>query len=124
MTEFENNSSPQTSAAMPREASPRRRKTMVGIVRSDRMQKTITVEILRLEKHPRYHKYVRRRTTCKAHDEKEEAGAGDLVRIAETRPLSKHKRWRLVEIIRRAKSWDVPAANGAPEAAEEGGGTS
>jgi small subunit ribosomal protein S17 len=94
---------------------------MVGIVRSDKMQKTIAVEILRLEKHRKYHKYVRRRSICKAHDEKEEAGVGDFVRIVETRPLSRHKRWRLVEVVRRAKSWDVPTMQGEAEADEKGG---
>ena len=66
------------------------------------MQKTITVEVMRLERHQQYKKYVRRRTAYHAHDANEEAREGDQVRIVETRPLSKSKRWRLVEIVRRA----------------------
>lgn len=78
-----------------------RRKTVDGVVVSDRMDRTITVVVERLEMHRRYKKYIRRRTKMKAHDEKGEARTGDLVRIAETRPLSKTKRWRLVEVLRR-----------------------
>ena len=81
------------------------------------MQKTIAVDVIRLERHPKYHKYVRRRTTYYAHDEAGEAREGDQVRIAETRPLSKLKRWRLVEIVQRAKSLEAPSG----EAGEAGG---
>ena len=79
-----------------------RRKTRVGKVVSDRMDKTVVVSIERLVKHPTYGRYVRRRTKFKVHDEKNECQVGDLVRIRETRPLSKTKRWRLVEIVKRA----------------------
>lgn len=78
------------------------RKTLTGIVTSDRMNKTITVSVERLEKHARYGKYVRRRTVCKAHDENREARAGDTVEIMAVRPLSKTKRWRLVRVVGRA----------------------
>lgn len=78
------------------------RKSLVGTVTSDKMNKTITVSAERLEKHPRYGKYIRRRTLCKAHDENNEARAGDTVEIMAARPLSKTKRWRLVRVIKRA----------------------
>jgi len=81
----------------------RGRKSVVGEVVSDKMQKTITVRVDRLEKHAQYRKYLRRTTTLKAHDEHGEAHIGDEVRIEETRPLSKTKRWRLVEIIRQSR---------------------
>lgn len=79
------------------------RKQRIGRVVSDRMQKTIVVVEDRLLQHPRYRKYVRRRTRYYVHDEREQAKVGDIVRIQETRPLSRLKRWRLVEIIRRAE---------------------
>lgn len=75
------------------------RKTRVGVVTSDKMNKTIVVEVERRVPHPRFKKIVRRTTKFHAHDEKEEAKTGDKVRIMETRPLSKTKRWRLVEIL-------------------------
>jgi small subunit ribosomal protein S17 len=80
-----------------------RRKTVEGVVVSDAMDKTITVVVERLGKHRRYKKYVRGQTKMKAHDENGEARVGDLVRIQETRPLSKTKRWRLLEVLRRAE---------------------
>ncbi|MCS7159890.1 MAG: 30S ribosomal protein S17 [Gemmatales bacterium] len=79
-----------------------RRKLAVGIVTSDKMNKTRRVEIPRLVRHPRYGKYIRRRTVCYVHDEQNVSRVGDTVKIMETRPLSKLKRWRLVEIIARA----------------------
>jgi small subunit ribosomal protein S17 len=79
------------------------RKERVGKVTSNKMQKTITVAVDRKVKHPIYGKFVNRTTKFKAHDEANTAGIGDTVRIAETRPLSKDKRWRLVEIIEKAK---------------------
>lgn len=79
------------------------RKSRIGIVVSDKMNKTITVEVARVIRHPIYDKMVRTATRFKAHDEKEEAGMGDTVRIEETRPISKTKRWRLVEIIKSAE---------------------
>ncbi|ACY47748.1 30S ribosomal protein S17 [Rhodothermus marinus] len=80
-----------------------RRKERIGVVVSNKMDKTITVAVERLVKHPLYGKYIKRTTKLMAHDEHNEANEGDVVRIMETRPLSKHKRWRLVEIIERAK---------------------
>jgi small subunit ribosomal protein S17 len=81
----------------------KRRKTRIGIVSSDKMNKTITVAVERKVKHPIYGKFVKKTTKFHAHDEQETAGTGDTVRIMETRPLSKTKRWRLVEIIEKAK---------------------
>jgi small subunit ribosomal protein S17 len=77
-----------------------RRKTIVGTVTGAKMDKTRRVEVLRLTKHPKYGKILRRRTVCHAHDEKNETREGDQVEIMETRPLSKTKRWRVVRIVR------------------------
>lgn len=79
------------------------RKTRVGIVTSDKMDKTIVVSIVDNVKHPLYGKIVKRTYKLKAHDEKNECNIGDRVRVMETRPLSKDKRWRHVEIIEKAK---------------------
>jgi 30S ribosomal protein S17 len=79
------------------------RKERIGRVVSNKMQKSITIAIDRKVKHPIYGKFMNKTTKFMAHDEKNEAGIGDTVRIAETRPLSKSKRWRLVEIIEKAK---------------------
>jgi small subunit ribosomal protein S17 len=80
-----------------------RRKTRIGKVVSNKMEKSIVVAIERRMPHPIYKKYFKRTTTLMAHDEKREAGIGDVVKIMETRPLSKSKRWRLVEILEKAK---------------------
>ena len=79
------------------------KKTLTGRVVSDKMQKTIVVEIASRQLHKLYKKYVTKTKRFKAHDEKNDAHAGDLVKIIESRPLSKEKHWRLVEIIERAK---------------------
>ena len=79
------------------------RKTRTGVVTSNKMNKTITVEAERKVMHPVYGKYLKKTTKFHAHDEKNEAGIGDVVKIMETRPLSKLKRWRLVEIVEKAK---------------------
>ena len=79
------------------------RKTRVGIVVSDKMDKTIVVAVRDNVRHPLYNKIVKKTYKIKAHDEKNEAKIGDTVRVMETRPLSKDKRWRLVEIMERAK---------------------
>lgn len=79
------------------------RKTRVGKVVSDKMDKTIVVAIEDRIKHPLYGKIVKKTVKLKAHDEKNECGTGDTVKVMETRPLSKDKRWRLVEIIEKAK---------------------
>ena len=81
----------------------KRRKTRIGIVSSSKMMKTITVAVERKVKHPIYGKFLKKTTKFHAHDEQSTAGVGDTVRIMETRPLSKTKRWRLVEIIEKAK---------------------
>ena len=79
------------------------RKTRVGVVVSDKMHKTIVVSIKERVKHPLYQKTVNRTKKLKAHDEKNECGIGDTVMVAETRPLSKDKRWRVVQIVEKAK---------------------
>ncbi|MEP0368939.1 MAG: 30S ribosomal protein S17 [Cyclobacteriaceae bacterium] len=79
------------------------RKERIGQVVSNKMQKTITVAVNRKEKHPIYGKFIRKTTKFTAHDESNDCNIGDTVRIMETRPLSKNKRWRLVEVIERAK---------------------
>jgi small subunit ribosomal protein S17 len=88
------------------------RKTLVGEVVSDKMDKTVVVRVETVTHHPLYRKAVRRHKRLKAHDERNECRVGDIVRIMETRPLSKEKRWRVVEILQRA-------AAGAPEPVEE-----
>ena len=79
------------------------RKTRIGVVTSNKMTKTITVAVERKVKHPIYGKFVKKTTKFHAHDEKNEASIGDIVRIMETRPLSKTKRWRLVEVLEKVK---------------------
>ena len=79
------------------------RKTKIGVVTSNRMEKTVTVEIERNTKHPIYGKFVKKTTKFHAHDEKNECGIGDVVKIMEARPLSKTKHWRLVEVVEKAK---------------------
>ena len=79
------------------------RKERIGIVTSNKMDKTITVAVHRKEKHPIYGKFVNKTSKFSAHDAGNDCGIGDTVKIMETRPLSKNKRWRLVEIIERAK---------------------
>ncbi|MBR5911871.1 MAG: 30S ribosomal protein S17 [Bacteroidales bacterium] len=79
------------------------RKERIGVVVSNKMEKSIVVEIERREKHPIYGKFIKKTNRFMAHDEKNDCNIGDTVRIMETRPLSKRKCWRLVEIIERAK---------------------
>jgi small subunit ribosomal protein S17 len=79
------------------------RKVRVGVVVSDKMDKTVVVQVEDIRQHRLYGKTIRRTTRLKAHDEQNAAGQGDLVRLAETRPLSATKRWRVVEIIQKAK---------------------
>lgn len=95
-------------------AKPQRgkRRVEVGVVTSDKMNKTRRVEIPRLVKHPRYGKYIKRRTICYVHDEQNESHKGDTVEIMETRPLSKMKNWRLLRIVAKA-----PAAEAVEPAA-------
>jgi small subunit ribosomal protein S17 len=84
------------------------RRTLIGSVVGDKTDKTRRVEIMRLSKHPKYGKYLRRRTVCYVHDEKNESSEGDRVVIMETRPLSKTKRWRLVRIVTAASEAAAP----------------
>ncbi len=79
------------------------RKTMIGMVSSDKMDKTVVVKVQNNVKHPEYGKIVKRTYKLKAHDENNECRIGDRVRVMETRPLSKDKRWRVVEIVEKAK---------------------
>lgn len=92
------------------------RKERIGVVISDKMDKTITVQVDRVIRHPVYNKMVKTATKFKAHDEKNSAKTGDVVKIEETRPLSKTKRWRLVEIIKKAST---AAGEVASEPAEQ-----
>src|SRR5207302_4101560 len=79
------------------------RRTAIGVVTSDKMNKSRRVEIPRLVKHQRYGKYIRRRTICHVHDEKNESHLGDTVEIMESRPLSKTKHWRLIRVVSKAR---------------------
>lgn len=85
------------------EATTRRKALIGSVLSSGKMNKTIVVAIERLTKHPFYGKYVKRRVKYTAHDEQNQCGAGDKVKIVETRPLSKTKRWRVLEILEKAK---------------------
>lgn len=80
----------------------RRRRVLVGQVVSDKMDKTIVVRVMRRYRHPRYRKYINEQVKYKAHDERNEARVGDMVRIVESRPLSRDKRWRLQAVTERA----------------------
>jgi small subunit ribosomal protein S17 len=90
-------SEPATAATTPQR---NRRRAQIGMVVSDKMEKTIVVDVERFKKHPRYEKYLRRKKRYHVHDEKSEAKVGDQVEIVATRPISKQKRWRLVRIVR------------------------
>jgi small subunit ribosomal protein S17 len=90
---------------------PRRVET--GVVISDKAAKTRRVEIPRLVRHPKYGKYMRRRTICHVHDERNESHSGDLVEIVESRPLSKLKRWELVRVVEKGKLVDLAAMRAA-----------
>jgi small subunit ribosomal protein S17 len=106
---------------MPDDKRENPRKELVGIVLSDKMQKTIVVQTRRKTRHPVYGKVIEKANKFKVHDEKNEAKIGDEVRIAETRPLSKDKRWRLVEILSHGHGVKVrseEAAESAPKASE------
>lgn len=86
------------------------RKERMGVVVSDRMQKTVIVSVERTVMHPKYKKYLRRRTKVKAHDESNQSHVGDRVMIVECRPLSRDKRWRVSKILERAKMMAAEAA--------------
>jgi small subunit ribosomal protein S17 len=91
-----------SAGAAPAAGGRGKRIEKIGVVASDKMQKTIVVRVDRLVKHPTYKRYVRRRSKFMAHNEIEGVSVGDQVRIVETRPLSAHKRWRVVEVLRKA----------------------
>jgi small subunit ribosomal protein S17 len=90
---------------------PKRLET--GVVTSDKAAKTRRVEIPRLVKHPRYGKYVRRKTICHVHDENNESHLGDLVEITESRPMSRTKRWALVRVVEKGRMLDLTAMRAA-----------
>lgn len=93
-------------------------KTRVGVVTSNKMDKTVSVDVVRIDSHPKYKKPIRRHSTFKAHDEKNECRVGDRVFIIETRPLSRTKRWRVSKILEKAT---VIEGKVIEEASEEGG---
>jgi small subunit ribosomal protein S17 len=97
------------------ESARGKRRIEIGIVTSDKMDKTRRVEIPRLVKHPRYGKYIRRRTICHVHDETNESHLGDHVEIMETRRLSKTKTWRLIKIVAKAPEQAPTPEAMAPE---------
>jgi len=97
------------------------RKSVVGRVVSDKMNKTIVVQVERIVQDPRFGKYLKRYSKCYAHDEKRTAKTGDRVELAETRPLSKSKRWRLVAVLEKAAVDAAPSAPAAPAAPETKG---
>jgi small subunit ribosomal protein S17 len=113
-----------TATQTPAQVVRTSRNVEIGIVLSDVRQKTITVEIRHLVKHPRYGKYIFRSTKLHAHDEKNEAKKGDRVEVVETRPISKQKRWRLVRVVEHAavlgqldiKPVEVPVKQAEPAA--------
>ena len=93
-----------------------KRRIEVGVVTSDKMTKTRRVEIPRLVKHPRYGKYIKRRTICHVHYENNESRLGDMVEIMETRPLSKTKSWRLIRVVTKAP--ELPSHHTQPPGSE------
>ncbi|MAG92278.1 MAG: 30S ribosomal protein S17 [Pirellulaceae bacterium] len=92
------------------------KRVAIGVVTSDKMDKTRRVEIPRLVRHPKYKKYVRRRTICYAHDPENESGLGDTVEIIESVPRSKQKRWDLVRVVEKSTAVDVAALRAARKA--------
>src|SRR4051812_35076195 len=104
------------AAAKPVGSTRGKRRVAVGVVTSDKMDKTRRVEIPRLVKHARYGKYIRRRTVCHVHDEQNDSHTGDTVEIMESRPISKTKAWRLVRVVIRVGALPAvdPAAVGTP----------
>lgn len=91
----------------------------IGRVKSDKMDKTRVVEIPRLVRHPKYGKFIRQRTTCYVHDENNESGVGDTVKIIESKPISKKKRWALVSVVEKSREVDVAALRAAQKLAKQ-----
>lgn len=100
------------------------KRVAVGRVTSDKMEKTRVVEIPRKVRHPKYGKFVRSRTVCYVHDEKNESSLGDKVKIIEAAPTSKKKRWALVEVVEKSREVDVAAMRAARKLAEQADGGS
>ena len=94
------------------------KRVVSGVVTSDKMSKTRRVEINRVVKHPKYKKYIRRRTVCHVHDENNESGVGDRVEIIESQPLSKLKRWKLVRVLEKSTEVDLAALRAARKGGE------
>lgn len=94
------------------------KRTALGVVTSDKTQKTRRVEIGRLVKHPKYGKFVRRRTVCYVHDEANESNSGDTVEIVESRPRSRLKRWELVRVVQKKQEVDLAALKAARDQAQ------
>ena len=106
------------SSTVPTAAARAKRHEKVGVVVSNKMQKTIVVQVRRRVRHPLYNRVMTQATSFQAHDEANSAKIGDWVRIMETRPLSRHKRWRLVEILQRASTAPpVPGTEAEPQRA-------
>ena len=103
MTEEKNTMTPGSAGSNEAGAARNLRKTKLGVVSSNKMDKTITVNVERKVKHPLYGKFVKKSTKFHAHDEKNECSIGDTVKIMESRPMSKTKRWRLVEVVEKVK---------------------
>lgn len=95
------------------------KKQVIGVVTSDRMNKSRRVEVSRQERHPKYGKYIRRRTVCHVHDEENESGMGDTVEIIECPPKSKTKRWQLVRVVAKSQAVDLAALRAAQKAEHE-----
>lgn len=102
-----------TTPAAPVAAERNERRTLQGVVTGDKTDKTRRVEVSRRVQHPRYGKFIKQRTVCYAHDEKNDSHLGDLVEIRESRPLSKMKRWVLVRVVTKAPSRQLAALEGA-----------
>ena len=99
------------------------KRVVVGVVKSDKMKKTRRVEVSRLVKHPKYGKYVKRRTVCYVHDENEESATGDTVEIMESRPMSRLKRWQLQKVVAKGNIIDVAALRAAAKEAAASSGS-
>ncbi|MFO0012826.1 MAG: 30S ribosomal protein S17 [Planctomycetota bacterium] len=91
------------------------RRVLIGVVKSDRMNKSRRVEIERFVRHPKYSKIVRRKTVCHVHDESNESKIGDTVEIEESRPISKLKRWRLIRVVEKNREVDLATLKGEAE---------
>lgn len=108
--------SQETPASPEAKLERSRRKTEIGVVTSDKMDKTRRVELERLVPHPKYGKFLKRRTVCHAHDEANATHMGDIVEIMETRPLSKLKRWRIVRVVRAGAQQALAGEGEGPKA--------